>query len=621
MIDILPARKVRWLHICLIIAAILLAYYKVFHAPFSSWDDDEYVVKNPDIQQLGLSNIRCWFSHFYVGNYAPITLFTYALDFCIGHMSPIIYHVTNVVIHVFNALLLYHLIRGIQKNETVALFTVLLFALAPVQTEGVSWISERKTLLCIFFYLLALLQYLGYLAKPMGRKLLIVYLLCIAAMLSKAIAVAIPLSMLAIDVMINRDLKARRVWLEKIPIFMIAVIIGLVAIKAESAGKFLGLHPEFGGLQLLPLAGFTYVQYIKHLLAPGHLSLYYTYPDALGFWHYFYLIIAVGIGLLAILAWRKGWNILCGSILFYSFNIALVLQFIQFSFFLMVDHYSYIAGIGVFFPVVYYGVNWFQKIGKPIIAIVMFSCVSLFFFISTFLRNDIWLSEINFTNSLLADYPNSAVAHFTVGAMYLNAGNYKDAEIHINKAVELDPRNYKAWYDKGVLNLRMGRANESLEAFNKCLSINHYSEAYFNRALLYMSTGRPVLALADAEANLELQPRNARSWYIKAYCIEQQGNIGMAIEYYTKAILFEGNEPLFYIRRGLAYTKMSQSQIALDDFNKAIALDPKNGEAYYYRGRIKGNLGQSGCVDLKMAVSRGYKVPAEIMQQSCGSSR
>ncbi len=604
-------------HLSIIFVAISVAYFKVLHAPFSTWDDDDYVFQNPDIQAIDFSHIYKWFTGYYVGNYSPLTMFTYALEYAAAKLDPFIYHLSNIVIHLFNTIALYFLIKRIQTNALVALFTALLFSLAPVQNEGVSWISERKTLLCTLFYLLALLQYTSYIARPLFRKLLLVFLLAIAAMLSKAIAVALPLSMFAVDIWMHRDFRSRKIWLEKIPLFAIAIIIGLTAIKAEAAGHFLGLHPESNPFASLIIAAFTYVQYAAHIIAPVHLTLYYPYPEHIGPMQYLCLLLVIGIARLFFVSWRRKWYVLCGGILFYTVNIALVLQFVQFSLFLMVDHYSYIASIGFIFPLVYYIVNWLSQKGRPMIAAAIFACLSITFLVTTFIRNDIWLSDVNFVSSLVEDFPESAVAQYTAGAFYMKDGNYKESEIRFNKAVALDPRNYRAWYNKGALALREGKVAESLDALNKCLAIAPYPMAYFSRALLYMGTGKPDLALADAASTLSYQPGNARAWYIKGYCLEQKGSMQAAIDCYTKAIEYENTEPLFYMRRGEMFVKTNQYQAAQADLKKANESDPANGETIYYLGIVKYSFGQNPCGDFQLAIKKGYKVPAEVMEKLC----
>jgi len=616
---VILADRNKWIHIAIIMVAIFAAYFKIFHAPFSTWDDDARVVNNADIRGISWKYISEWFSRFYVGDYQPLSMFTYALDYIIGKQQPFIYHFTNIAIHACNAVILFFLILKIQKNNTVALFTALLFALHPVQTESVSWIAEQQTVLCTFFYLLALLQYASYVTKPLGPKLLSVFLFGVAAMLSKALAVTLPVSLLAVHVLMNRNFKLKKAWLLIIPLLLASLFTGIAAIQGQESGNWLNRHPGYTHWETILLASFNYTEYIFHLIVPVHLSVMYPYPDSIGVIHYLYLLFTAGILAIAVIAWRKHWDILCGGILSYTINIALLLQLLQYGEYMMADRFLYIAGIGILFPLVYYPVTWLQKKGKQIIAVVSYTVIALSLLIATFIRNNIWLSELNFVNSMVEQFPNSTVAQYSVGALYLKNGNYKDAEIHINRAVQLDPHNYKAWYDKGVLYLRERKVNESLDALNKCLAIYPFPDAYFSRALLYMGTGRPALALADAEKNLDAEPTNARAWYIKGNCIEQQGNIELAIENYSKAISYEDTEALFYLMRGQAYAKINQARQALIDFNKAISLDSTNAMGFYYRGLVKYQSGGNPCDDFSNAIAKGYRVPADIVQKACNS--
>ncbi len=608
--------KNNWLHIGFLITTICFAYFKVLHAPFSSWDDGEYIVTNPDVHGFSLTNISDWFSRFYIGNYHPLTMMSYAADFTLGKQSPFIYHLSNLLLHITNSLILYHLITKLQQNRVVALFTALIFALHPCQTESVSWIAERKTLLCALFYFLALLQYATYISKPSRYKLLLLLLLGTAAMLSKGLGVVLPISLLAVNVWMNKSLNMKKSWTIFLPLLLAAITLGIVAIWAQQSGQWLNLHP-YGVADTLLLAADAYTRYIAHLIMPLHLSVIYPYPQSIGHAQYFSLFIAAAVLTVGIIGWRRQWHILSGGILFFSVNIVLVLQFINFGEYLMADRYVYIAGVGIIFPLVYYPVNWLQKNRKHKVAIVFFTSISTTLAVATFFRNDIWMSELAFTNSMLKEFPESAAAQYNVGALYMRDGNNKEAEIHIAKAVHIDPLNYKAWYNMGILWLKENRINESLDAFNKSLQIHPHPEAYFNRALIYMGTGKSANALTDAEKVLETQPANARAWYIKGNCAEQLGEIGPSIDYYSKAIRYEDNEPLFYLHRGLAYTNTGQYGLAGADIDKALSLDNTNATAYYYRGILKYKSGNSPCDDFKIAIARGYAPPADVMQKLC----
>ena len=607
-----------WLHAALIIIAVCAAYSKVFHAGFIAWDDNEYVVHNKDISGITTEYISAWFSKFYIGNYHPLTMLSYAIDHIAGGQDPFVYHFTNLLLHTGNAVVLYFFVSRIAVNRTVGLFTALLFALHPVQTESVSWVAERKTLLCALFYLLALWQYTGYVRQPSLRKMLVVCMLGVAAMLSKGVGVALPVSLLAVDIWMQRNLTNKKPWLEKLPLVAVSIVMGIVAIKAQASENALGMHAETNIWSTLMYAAAAYVQYIVHLFVPIDLSVIYPYPLGVGWVEYLCFAVVIGIVGLAVVAYRRKWYILCGGLVFYTANIALVLQFIQFGETLMADRYLYIAGIGILFPVVYYLYIWLLAKGKQLVATVIMTCVAAALLVATFIRNDIWLSDLDFYTAIVNTFPNSAVAQYSMGGLYMRMGQYDDAEAHLDMAVRLDPLNYKAWYNKGALHLRQGRAMEALDALNKCIAIKEYPKAYFSRAMLYEGTGKPDLAIADADKVLADQPQNARAYYIKADCLEQQGNITGALENYSKAIGYDGAEPLFYIRRGLALAKTNQLPQALSDLDVAVTQNPANGEALYYRGMVKYRMGQSPCNDFNNALRHGYKAATEAIAKFCG---
>ncbi len=602
-----------WVHIVVLIVAVMLVYGNVFSAGFMSWDDAAYTLQNKDIQ--GWSNIGAWFTAFYIGNYHPLTVLTYAIDYSIGGNNPFIYHFTNILLHAANAVLLYLLAVRLFGKKEIAITIALLFALHPAQTESVAWVAERKNVLYGFFFLLSLWYYAGYTAEDSNRKLIGVMLAGVAAMLSKAAAVTLPLTFFAIDIWLQRPLDNRRVWLEKLPLLAIAVVTGIIAINAQKAGAFLGLHPEYGLGETIVYAGYAYTSYIIHLLVPVRLSVLYPYPGALSAIHFLYTAVALGVILMAWWGYRKQWYVLSGGIVFFTINIAIVLQFVQFGEVLMADRYLYIASIGVWVPLVYYISTWLQQS----VRLIVIPVIVLLLAVLTYMRNDIWLSELNFWEAIVRTFPNSSVAQNSIGGVYMKMGDYPEALRHIDEAVQVDEHNYKAWYNKGAVHLRRGEAAKALDAFNRVIAITPYVRALFSRALLFQQTGEPQRALNDIERVLEQEPGNARAYYIKGSCMEQLGNTEGALENYTKAIAYQETEPLFYVSRGVIYTRREQYGEALVDFSRAISLKNNYTEAWYWRGIVKYNMGKDPCGDLNEARKLGSKAAVEALVKICNT--
>ncbi len=604
------------LQIAILLVAVICIYLNVFNAGFISWDDADYVANNPDIHSF--AHIGKWFSSFYIGNYHPLTMVSYAIDYLIGGTAPAQYHITNIILHCANALMLYAFVNNIQGNRWVAFFVALLFAIHPVQTESVSWVAERKNVLSGFFFITAMWLYAKYLGEEKKTTLLLVILAGVAAMLSKATAVALPVSLLAIDIWLHRPLNQKKVWIEKLPLLLIALVVGIVAIKAQAAGEFLNQHPEHGFVQTIGFAGYAYVQYIIQLLVPVKLSVLYPYPE-LGAIQWIYTLVAIGIAALAVLAYKKQWFVLCGGIAFYTVNIALVLQFVQFGDVLRADRYMYIACIGVWIPVVQYVFDWLGLKVKEITPLVVMTVVVAVFTVLTYQRNDIWQSEKQFWMAITETFPNSAVAQSSLGGVFMKEGDYITAEQYIDKAVVLDANNYKAWYNKGVLHLRKGELSLAAHALDKCIALKEYPKALFSRALLHQQAGHPLQAMQDVEKVLAEEPQNARAHFIMGNCLEQNGNYETAIASYNKAIEYGDGDPLFYIRRGIAKVNMHDNQAAIHDFSLVIEKNANNAEAWYWRGMAKQLAGQMPCHDLNKARNLGYKEAEQALVKFCNS--
>lgn len=619
MIAYSQEKRTVFLHIAIMVVAVLAAYSKIFGAGFMSWDDIDYVFNTPDISSFTAEHFGNWWSQNYIGNYQPLPMMSYALDFLLGGTQPFIYHLTSIIWHIADVILLYACMRRLQDNIYIALFVALLFALHPVQTESVSWIAARNKVMNGFFFLLAIYAYTGYVLEHNTKKLWLVYIFAIAAYLCKLTAVTLPFALLAVDIWLHRSLNNKTVWLEKLPLVLLAIPIGIINLQAQADVDFLNSHPSPGFGHTIVFAGYAYVQYLVNLLAPVQLSVLYPYPTAIGAVHIAYTIIAAGILVLGIIAYRKQWYALAGGILFYTVNIAVVLQFVQFGEVLMADRYLYLACIGIWFPIVYYLYRLISKgqygLSKP--AVVALSVICLCYSVATYSRNDIWLSELNFWKSVTNTFPESSVAQSSLGGVHMEAGNNGEAMVHINDAIRLDANNYKAWYNKGVLLLRAGDARRALEALNNAIRLKEYSKALFTRALLHQQMQNCDAAVPDITKVLKQEPGNARAHYIYADCLEQKGNTSAALSEYSRAIELEDGEPLFYLRRGLVQAQQGNHKEGIRDMSHAIQLRPKYAEAWYWRGMIKHRSGQMPCEDLNQARNLGLAEATDALMEIC----
>ncbi len=597
-----------------IVALVLIAYIRVFNYDFISWDDTAYTVANNSVTSISFEHIKQWFTSFFIGNYHPLTMVSYAVDYAIGGNQPAIFHTTNILLHAANAVLLWRLILLLSGDPLVALFTAILWALHPASVEATAWIAERKTLLSGTFSLAGLIYYTKYTDKPSSRTAIIIIGLGAAAMLSKATAVAFPLSLLAIDIWKGKRELFKGLSI-KLPLFALALLIGITAVNAQQEGGFLHRHEVENPFMHLLYAGHAYASYITRILFPINLSVIYPYPTSITIpvLFCFLTVAVVGTG---IIAWKRQNTLLAGSIAFFSVNIVFLLQFISFGEALSADRYMYLASIGIIFPCTHAVFTLFKNKKRPV-AITLSSLAATCLLLLTSFRAAAWQSDLTFFSALAETFPNSAVAHSSLGAIYLQKGELSLAEFHLDKATQLDPANYKAWHNKGNMYMKTARTMEAFEAFTKSIELNGYTKSYFARAVIHQETGRFKLAIADIQRVLSHPPVDSRAWYLYGYCSEQIGQYTDAILAYSQAIGINGNNPLFYARRGVAESLTGKHNEAIADLKRAVNMSNPKPEYFYLLGNALFAASLNPCPDWATAANAGDQRAITALQQHC----
>jgi len=221
------------LGLAFILIATLISLYPNLNNEFVNWDDIIYVMNNDLIRSFSFDNFWKIFSSFYMGNYHPLPLLSFAFDYSIFEMDPFGYHLHNLILHLVNVGLVYFFAWHILNKQTIpSLVIALLFGIHPMHVESVAWISERKDLLYTTWYLLGLIAYVFYIKTSQRKYILWTLIAFLLSLLSKAQAVTFPLILLLLDYFYSRKFT-RLVILEKAPFFALALVFGLIAIYAQ----------------------------------------------------------------------------------------------------------------------------------------------------------------------------------------------------------------------------------------------------------------------------------------------------------------------------------------------------------------------------------------------------
>jgi hypothetical protein len=396
-----------------------------------SWDDYDYVVNNRFIQGFSFDNISAVFSRFFVGNYAPIHLLSYMLDYQLWGMNPAGYHFVNILLHALNGILLYWIFLKMEFSKLPALFGASLFVLHPVQVESVAWVAERKNLLSMLFFLLSLLTYIDYRQTSTGRVryyvLSMVFLVC--ALLSKSAAVIFPAIIICYDYSYCRETRTLRLT-DKIPFLLLALTASILTIMSQDTGSGGGMRGYPGGTPLTTVWTMipVFLSYLKDLVYPFDLSPYYIVPIR----KYIDGSVIISTITLACLAWLgvisvKRWPRL---LFFYSIYILSLLPVMQIIPILTLknDRYLYFPMIGVAgaFALL---ISELSKGGVRMRCIVVAAAVmvSIFFGSAAYYQSKIWKNSITLWQFALHQNPENMLAWLMLAKGHTRLGNSGEA--------------------------------------------------------------------------------------------------------------------------------------------------------------------------------------------------
>jgi tetratricopeptide (TPR) repeat protein len=603
-----------------ILLLTLLVYWPAIHNGFV-WDDTVYVQRNPLIHTLDLQEI---FSSYLAGNYHPVTVLVLAIEYGMFGLKESGYHVVNILLHLANTLLTFFLIRKFSNNLWVGLITMLIFGVHPLHVESVAWISALKDLLYTLFFLASLLAYLRYVDHKKNKWYAIALGFFVLSLLSKAVAVALPVVLLLVDYLRGRTFN-QKVGLEKIPFFVLSLVFGVVAIYAQQSEDAIQAD-SIPVIQRIVFAFHNYITYIHQLILPVSLSAYYPYPigsrETIPVVYYTYIPITLGVLFLAWKSLRQSKKVLFG-LGFYSITIFLILRLLPVGFTITADRHAYIASIGIIYLFAE-GLYWLYR-NKPSGVLSMAAVAAgigftAFYSYATFQRCKVWKNELTLWTDTIEKDNSVHMAFLNRGVYHLDTKNYALAEADLAKAIELDPTYAKSYYNRGMVYQQQRKLDAAMQDYNKSIELNpNLANAFINRGNTYKDMNQFELALADYERAIVLDPSMLESYNNKGVLLQNMGNAQAALDSYSKVLQLSPNYFSALVNRAGLYSKSNQLELAMQDYTKAVAVNPNAGSAYYGRGLVYNKLAETSkaCADFQQAINLGYQNAQNAFAQNC----
>ncbi len=576
------------LHILFIAVLGFLIYSNVYNNEFT-FDDIPIIVENPAVRDI--KNIPLLWEKF---NTRFLTGISFALNYATGGLRVAGYHIVNILIHVINAFLVYVFVRTLLRapyfrnipisiqGGRVAFFSALIFLSHPLQTQAVTYITQRATSLAVLFYLVTLICYLK--ARLNQKPLLmgLAFAAALAGSFSKEMTATIPLMLLTIEFFFFGKGKPG---IAGLAFFTIPVIIFSALLLGRHDHSLLSLGRQLTTTPFDPKYLFTQITvlstYLRLLVFPANQNLDYDYPLAAGFFEprvLFSLFVLTALVGIAVSQFKKNrlisfcvaWFFLTTSVEFMACSI------VQRD--MIFEHYLYLPMIGFS---IFISSALFLWLEKPKRVTVLMAVLILIFSILTYQRNSIWRNNMTLWQDVLAKSPHKARPYNNLGIAYAKKGDYDTAAIYYQKALELDPSMALVYVNLGVDYGKKGDYDKEIEYNQKALILDPtLVQAYSNVGLAYAQKGLYDEAFTYTQKAIELDPLYAPALSNLGLIYGQINHYEAALGLFEKAVNLNPNIAEIYGNLGLIHLKMGHVDKAIEAYQKAIVLNPSDVQVH-----------------------------------------
>jgi tetratricopeptide (TPR) repeat protein len=595
------------------------AYVNSFSGPFH-FDDKDYIVESPLIKQLdNFLNP----SLFLYGS-RTVGFLTFSLNYRFGGLSVFGFHLVNLLIHLINGGLVYLLVCLLFQTPRIttgypsapsaspaappsapwlALTTAALFLVHPVQTQAVTYITQRFTSLAALFSLLTVICYLQWrLSAPADRRRWIWYggalLATILAMKTKENTFTLPFMLLLVEVVFF-GLPTRRGWLGLLPFFFILPIIPLAGFARGSEAGLTRGTLDISRWNYLLTQFRVIVTYLRLLVLPINQNLDYDYP----IFHSLFQppVFLSFLGLLGLGGWAL-WlllrkpapsttaRLMAFGVLWFFLTLSIESSVIPIRD--VINEYRlYLPSVGLFLAAsaLLFGAPARRRVG----AAVAVGLVVIVLSIATYERNQVWQSERSLWQDVIRKSPNKARGYYSLGVAYKEQGKWSEAMTNYKKALTLDPTDSRIHYDLANADKALGRISESINEYHAAITLDpKFAEAHNNLGIVFEEQGDLDGAIREYQTAIKYKPYLADAHNNLGITFQKRGRPENAMREYQIAITLDPGFAEAYHNLGIMYKNAGRLQEAAQNYEHAVALNPNNPDLHYYLGGIYRDLGR-----------------------------
>ncbi|TAN44953.1 MAG: tetratricopeptide repeat protein [Nitrospirae bacterium] len=627
--------------------AVVIVYALLGFAVYSNviingtfiFDDFEYIVGNSMVQDLSSLLLD-------VSDPRQVGYMTFALNYAISGDDPVGFHLTNVVVHIANAVVVFLLVRfllfalsgfndaPVMSHFATAFISGLVFLVHPLQTQAVSYVTQRFTSLTAFFYLLSLFLYLAarfrFEKNNPARSTYAMYFfsvfIALLAMKTKEIAFTLPFTISVLELLLFRNsVFSNRRFFHLIPFWAATVIIPLSIFGPE-----MGLISQGEGIaeitrkekiyDLFERSAYEYlcnqlriiVIYIGKLVLPVKLQVIHDIKASRTFFDFKVirsLVFLTAFAFSAVYMWFKAskrssdeaayFKLYSIGVFWFFVTISIESSFIPIKD-LIFEHRVYLPSVGFIAGLCGLAVSTVERrilnylsLNKIVwFAVAVITALS----VGTYVRNDVWTDEIKFWADVVKKTPDKAIGYHNRGNAYAKIGQHEKALADIDKTISYFP---------SVIGKKLSWEVTDFTPTNM-------AKTYMNRASIYRHLGEMEKADADflmAKKLVDVPMIDFDATKKLADMYYRKGAYRHAVEEYSKVLLWNPDDADMLNDRGNAYSSAKRFNEAVADFTRAIAVRPDYMLAYYNRGIAYAFAGdkKAALADLEVACKAEFK--------------
>jgi tetratricopeptide (TPR) repeat protein len=578
----------------LLLAATVSIYWQVVRFDFIYYDDGGYVFENHHVLNGWTKDGLKWaFTTQHSRHWHPLTWLSHMTDIQLFGLNPGFHHLASLMFHLANTLLLFLLFNRMTGQRLKSALVAALFALHPLHVETVVWISDRKDLLCTFFWLLTLWAYVFYAGKPAISRYLTVFLFFALALLSKSMAITLPFVLLLMDYWpLERfqlegpvaqfgshgegsilpgikKMKPGKLLAEKLGFFCLggtALFVAVLSMYGTSSAKLWMVSTD---MDLIVRATVACAIYIHKMFWPFDLVVPYWHMGPIPWWQAAGAAALLMIMTVLALAWAKKRPYLLFGWIWYLLTLSPVIGLVYGTPQKIADRYTYVPLIGLFVVTVW-GLE--DLLGR-------------------FLRH---------RSVFMASAGSLILALMVIS--WFQTGHWKNSTTMLKYALTLNPENYLAMGSLGNIFAEQGKLEAATAYYTRAIKTKpDYARAHTNLGAVLRRRGEAQKALEHYLAAVRLDPKDWKAHYNLGNLQAEQGDVDTAVLNYVKALEIKPDHAKAHNNLGVALIRLGRFEEAIDHYSRAVSIDPAFAMGHYNLGRA---LAETGDVPKQSCITR-----------------